>query len=58
MREGQESRAVECELRADFARGQAVLIRLDTGAEVWRRPLEADERQTIMRGLTRTTLMD
>lgn len=45
VRTRSELRAVECEWQADYGRDRAVLVRLDTGAELERRTLTAEERQ-------------
>lgn len=40
-----EVRAVDCEVIADFGRGVVETIRIDTGAVVASRPINADDRQ-------------
>lgn len=48
IRSGVEEQPVEVEVRADFERGVAEFVRLDTGETVTKRTLSDDERQTQM----------
>lgn len=45
VRSGEEDRGVECEVVADWATGEATIIRRDTGKIVERRPLTEAEQQ-------------
>lgn len=48
IRAGEELSEVEVEVRADFERGTAEFVRLDTGGTVEKRTLTDDERQKKM----------
>lgn len=48
IRNGEELRKVEVEIRADFQRGMVTVVRIDTGATVTTRKLSDDERQKKM----------
>jgi len=45
---GEEMREVECEWRYEWTSNTKVLVRLDTGEEIDKRPIEADERQATL----------
>lgn len=48
LREGIETRAVECEIRFDFDAGLVRTVRLDTDEVVSERPVTDEERQTSL----------
>ena len=50
VRSKSESREVQCELRADYRSGRAIIVRLDTGEVVRERPLLPEERQAHVPG--------
>lgn len=44
----QEHRDVECEIISNYKDGSVTLIRLDTGDQVWERPMDEVERQRAL----------